>query len=72
MGGELRLFRIVLRLRGTKNNFKIGQIFYIFKISYEPFTFAKNSFFQIQSINSNRDGFMCQYWTKMSKIIFFA
>jgi hypothetical protein len=28
--GELRLFRVVLRLRGTKKNFKIGQNFFYF------------------------------------------
>jgi hypothetical protein len=32
--GELRLFRIVLRLRGMKKNFKIGQIFFLFFKSY--------------------------------------
>jgi hypothetical protein len=31
--GELRLFRVVLRLRGKKN-FKIGQIFILFFKSY--------------------------------------
>jgi hypothetical protein len=29
--GELRLFRVVLRLRGMKKNFKIGQKFFFFK-----------------------------------------
>jgi hypothetical protein len=32
--GELRLFRVVLRLRGMKKNFKIGQNFFYFFKSY--------------------------------------
>jgi hypothetical protein len=68
MGG-LRLFRIVLRLWGIKIVFKIGQNFYIFEIIYDPLIFAHNRFSKIRSINSSRDGFMCQSWAKMSKFI---
>ncbi len=53
-----------LQTKGNKKNFLIGQIFYIFKITYEPFIFAKNSFSKIWSINSDRDDFLCWYWAK--------
>jgi hypothetical protein len=32
--GELRLFRVVLRLSGTKKMFKIGQFIFLFFKSY--------------------------------------
>jgi hypothetical protein len=34
--GELRLFRVVLRLHGMKKVFKIGQKNFILKIIYDP------------------------------------
>jgi hypothetical protein len=67
--GELRLFRVVLRLHGMKKKFKIGQFIFIFQIIYNPLIFANNRFSKIRSINSHRDGFMCQSWAKMSKFI---
>jgi hypothetical protein len=55
--GVLRLFRVVLRLSGTKNFFKIGQIF--FPKSYMTLYYLLIiDLFKIQSINSGRDGFM--------------
>ncbi len=52
--GEVWLFRVVLRLRGgTKSFFKPGQFF------KKSFIFANNSFSEIRSIKSNRDGFIC-------------
>jgi hypothetical protein len=63
------LFRLVLRLSGTKKMFKIGQKCLIFKIIYDPFIFANNRFSKIRSINSNRDGFMCQSWAKLSNFV---
>jgi hypothetical protein len=35
--GEVRFFRVVLRLRGMKKNFEIGQKFFYFFFIYEPF-----------------------------------
>ena len=66
--GELRLFRVVLRLRGMKKFFKIGQNFFL-KIIYDPKIFANNRFSKIRTINSGRDGFMWKSWAKMSKFI---
>jgi hypothetical protein len=59
--GEVGLYCIVLRLRGIKIIFNIGQIFftYLNHIQYDPFIFAKHSFSKIRSINCDRDGFMC-------------
>ncbi len=37
LGGELRLFRVVLRLRGMKKFIKIGQIFFYFLNHIWPF-----------------------------------
>jgi hypothetical protein len=42
---------------------------FIFLIIYDPLIFANNRFSKIRSINSGRDGFMCQSWAKMSKFI---
>jgi hypothetical protein len=37
--GELRLFRVVLRLRGMKKKFQDRpKFFFIFKIIYDPFS----------------------------------
>ncbi len=46
-----RFFRVVLRVRGMKKNFGLGQknIFGFF--IYEPFIWANNSFSKIRSIN---------------------
>jgi hypothetical protein len=65
MGG---LFRVVLRLRGMETFFQDSPIF-LFKIIYDPLIFANNRFSIIRSINSDRDGFMCQSWAEMSKFI---
>jgi hypothetical protein len=43
MWGEVRLFRIVIRLRGTTKKCQARQ-FFIY-IIYDPFIFAKNCFF---------------------------
>ncbi len=67
--GELRLFRVVLGLRGMKKNFKIGQKKNFFKIIYDPKIFAYNRFSKIRTINSGRDSFMWKSWAKMSKFI---
>jgi hypothetical protein len=67
--GELRLFRVVLRLRGMKNYFERGQKNILLFFIYEPLTWANTSFSEIRSINCARDGFMCQSWAKMSKFI---
>ncbi len=66
--GEVRFFHVVLRLRGTKK-FQARLNFYFLKITYEPFTFAKNSFSKIRFINSDKDCFMWRSWVKMSKFI---
>jgi hypothetical protein len=63
---------IVPRSRKTKRNkqiFKIGQKIFYFYIIYDPFIFAKNRFSKIRSINSDRNGFTCQSWAKMSNFI---
>ncbi len=67
--GELRLFRVVLGLRGMKNIFKIGPKNFFFKIIFDPKIFANNRFSKIRTINSGRDGFMWKSWAKMSKFI---
>jgi hypothetical protein len=64
--GELRLFRVVLRLRGMKKIFELIQKIFSFFFFYEPFIWANTSFYEIRSINCARDGFMRQYWAKMS------
>jgi hypothetical protein len=43
--------------------------FFFFQIIYDPLIFADYRFSKIRSINSDRDGFMCQSWAKMSKFI---
>ena len=59
MGGG-RIIPRSLKTTGNKNVFNLGPNFFLFfKIIYDPFTFAKNSFSKIQSINCDRDGFMC-------------
>ncbi len=65
----IRLFRVVIRLRGTTKNFKVGQKFVSKNHIYDPLIFVKNSFSKIWSINYDRDGFMCRSWSKMSKFI---
>jgi hypothetical protein len=60
---------LVLRLSGTKKIFKIGKKNFNFLIIYDPLIFANNRFSKVRSINSGRDGFMCQSWAKMSKFI---
>jgi hypothetical protein len=66
--GEVRLLRVVLRLRGTKKNFQARPTF-LLKIIDDPFIFATNSFSKIQSTNSDSDGFMWRSWAKMSKFV---
>jgi hypothetical protein len=62
---------IVPRSLQTKGNKKISRQakFFLFFKSLMNFIFAKDSFSKIQSMNSDRDGFMGQYWAKMSKFI---
>ncbi len=67
--GELRFFRVVLRLRGMKKFFELGQKNIFFFFIYKPFTWANTSFSEIRSINCARNGLMCQSWAKMSKFI---
>ena len=67
--GELRLFRVVLGLRGMKKIFELGQKNIFLFFIYEPFIWANTSFSEIRPINRARDGFMCQSWAKMSKFI---
>jgi hypothetical protein len=57
-----------LKTKQNKKKFKLGHSFFQ-KIIYDPFIFAINSFSEIRSINSDRDGFICQAWSKMSKFI---
>ncbi len=58
-------------LKTTRNekNFQERPNFFFFQIIYDPLIFADNRFSKIRSINSNRNGFMCQSWAKMSKFI---
>jgi hypothetical protein len=50
--GEVKLFRLVFRLRRKK----LGQIFFFFFfIIYEPFIFVNNRFSKILSMNYDRD-----------------
>jgi hypothetical protein len=66
MGGAT----IILRSLKTTQNNKIFQDRPIFlKIIYDLLIFANNRFSNIWSINSGRDGFMCQSWAKMSNFI---
>jgi|LakMenE18May11ns_1017448.scaffolds.fasta_scaffold9429400_1 hypothetical protein len=67
--GEVRFFRVVLRLRRMKKNFELGQNFLIFFFIYEPFIWANISFSKIWSINCVREGFMCWSGAKMSNFI---
>ncbi len=60
-GGEVGLFRVVLRLRGTKIVLNLGQKFF-FKIIYDPFLVFRN--FDPLTV-----GFMCWSWAKMSQFI---
>ncbi len=64
MGGGIIVLRS-LKTKENKKNFKLGQK----KIIYDYIIFAKNSFSKIQSINCDRNGFICWAWTKMSKFI---
>ena len=68
MGGATIIPRSPKTTRNEKI-FKIGHIFFIFLFIYDPLIFANNEFFKNQSFNSDRDGFMCQSWAKMSKFI---
>jgi hypothetical protein len=45
---EIQLFRVILRLRGTENFFKLGRKTFLQKIIYNPFIFAKISFSKIR------------------------
>ncbi len=67
--GEVRFFHVVLRLRGMKKNFELGQTNIFSFFIYEPFLWANTSFSKIRSITCVRDGFMCWSWAKMSKFI---
>jgi hypothetical protein len=57
--GQVRFFRVVLRLRGTKIIFKLGKKRFCQKKHniYDPFMFAKNSISKILSVNFDWDGF---------------
>ena len=58
-----------LKTKRNKKIFKLDQIFFLFKIIYDPLIFANNRFSKIRSTNSGRDGFVCQSWAKISKFI---
>jgi hypothetical protein len=68
MGGATIILRS-LKTKQDKTFFKIAQKFFIFYIIYDPLIFANNRFSQIRSINSSRDGDMCQSWAKTSKFL---
>jgi hypothetical protein len=68
MGGATIILRS-LKTTWNEKKFQDRPIFFIFKIIYDPLIFANNRFFKIRSINSDRDGFMCQSWARMSKFI---
>jgi hypothetical protein len=63
---------IPLSPRTTRNEKKFQdrpKFCFIFQIIYDPYIFASNRFSKIRSINSGRDGFMCESWAIMSKFI---
>jgi hypothetical protein len=66
MGGATIILRSLKTNRNKKNFRDRQQFFFIFKIIYEPIIFFSNRFSKIRSINSGRDGFMCESWAKMS------
>ncbi len=59
---------ISLKIMGNKNIFEARLNFFLFYV-INPLIFAKNRFSKIPYFNSDRDGFMCPYWAKMSKFI---
>jgi hypothetical protein len=68
MGGAA----IIPRSPRTKQNQKNVQdrpTNFLQKIIFDHLIFANNRFSKMQSIESGRDGFMCQSWAKMSKFI---
>ncbi len=68
MGGAM-IIPLSLKTKPKKKFQDRPKNFFSFKIIYDPLIFANNRFSKIRSINSNRDGFMCQSWAKMSKFI---
>ncbi len=60
MGGG-RIIPRSLKTTGNKNCFQPKPKIF-FKIIYDPFIFAKNSFSKIWSTNCDKDGFMCWSW----------
>ena len=69
MGGATIIPCSLKTMRNEKKFQDSPKFFYIFKIIYDPQIFAYNRFSKIRSINSDRDGFMCKSWAKMSKFI---
>jgi hypothetical protein len=61
MGGAT----ISLKTKRNKKKFQDRPKFFNFLNLYDPLIFANNRFSKIRSINSGRDGFMCQSWAKM-------
>ncbi len=69
MGGAT-IIPFSLKTTRNENNFQDRpKKFFFLEIIYDPLIFANNRFSKIRSINSDRDGFMCQSWAKMSKLI---
>ncbi len=67
--GELRLFRVVLRLRGMKKNVKVGQIFLFFK-SYMTLKYLLIiDFPKFDPLTAAEMALMWKSWAKMSKFI---
>jgi hypothetical protein len=60
MGGATIIPRSPKTTRNEKKFLDRPNIFFIFKIIYDPKIFANNRFSKIRSINSDRDGFMCK------------
>jgi hypothetical protein len=59
-----------LKTKRNKKNFKIGKNFYFLNHIWSFYSiFSNNIFSKIRSINSDREGCMCQSWAKMSNFI---
>jgi hypothetical protein len=70
MGGATIFPRSLKTTRNDKKFQDRSKIFLFFKsYIYDPLIFANNRFSKIRSIISGRDGFLCQFWAKMSKFI---
>ncbi len=66
-GGTIVL--CILSVRRTEDFQQARQKFFIVYITYDTLIFAYNRISKIQSINSDRDGFMSQSCVRISKLI---